>query len=234
MIEGEAIILFGGRRIHAKLFHADVAAAGPMRLNRCLTLPAPNVEKIEAETACVGAMVTRVERGLGTDARRAERSPPLNGMVQAFSRAAAAGRSADVCVAEALRAAGEQAPVAPPAEQSIEQTFATMLEKAATARHEIAPNGSGDALIEPADLETIDKLVAVERAACADENGAREAARRLVGLAKAGGHVASNAVMPAATAAIVRNEANAVRQEVSALLSQSQDDRPVRRVSMRP
>ena len=41
LIEGEAIVLFGGRRIYAKLFHAVLPAGGPIRLNRPLTLSPP-------------------------------------------------------------------------------------------------------------------------------------------------------------------------------------------------
>ena len=32
LIEGEAIILFGGRRIYARLFHAKFETSGPARL----------------------------------------------------------------------------------------------------------------------------------------------------------------------------------------------------------
>ena len=41
LIEGEAIMLFGGRRIYAKLFHAVLPRGGPIRLNRPLALTAP-------------------------------------------------------------------------------------------------------------------------------------------------------------------------------------------------
>ena len=41
LIEGEAIVLFGGRRIYAKLFHVVLPGGGPIRLNRPLTLAAP-------------------------------------------------------------------------------------------------------------------------------------------------------------------------------------------------
>ena len=33
LLEGEAIVLFGGRRIYAKLFHAKISSDGPIRLN---------------------------------------------------------------------------------------------------------------------------------------------------------------------------------------------------------
>ena len=50
LIEGEAIILFGGRRIHAKLFHADIDSRGPMRLNRPVVLAPPDAEALKAST----------------------------------------------------------------------------------------------------------------------------------------------------------------------------------------
>ena len=42
MIEGEAIILFGGRRIYAKVFHAALEVSNPLRLNRPLVLSVPS------------------------------------------------------------------------------------------------------------------------------------------------------------------------------------------------
>ena len=48
LIEGEAIVLFGGRRIYAKLFHAVIDTSGPLRLNRPLPLPAPYPETIKS------------------------------------------------------------------------------------------------------------------------------------------------------------------------------------------
>ena len=41
LIEGEAIVLFGGRRIYARLFHAQIDDTGPKRLGRSLMLRAP-------------------------------------------------------------------------------------------------------------------------------------------------------------------------------------------------
>ena len=42
--------MFGGRRIHAKLFHADIDARGPMRLNRPAVLAPPDAEALKAST----------------------------------------------------------------------------------------------------------------------------------------------------------------------------------------
>ena len=76
LIEGEAIILFGGRRIYAKLFHADIDTSGPMRLNRPVALAPPDVEALKATSEPVGAVLKALEGGLGTGrAKRRRRSP---------------------------------------------------------------------------------------------------------------------------------------------------------------
>ncbi|MBB4200237.1 conjugal transfer protein TraG [Rhodoblastus sphagnicola] len=232
LIEGEAIILFGGRRIHAKLFHADVKVAGPMRLNRCVALPPPNIAKINADAAEVDALVNRIERGLGTGGRRAERSPALDSMIKGFARASADGRDAQACVAEALRAAGAQAQDMPAPEHSVEALVATMLERASAGRSREPAPASGDDLIEPADLETINKLLAVEEAAGGDVGVSREAVRRLVGVAKAGGHIAPGAAISADQFARIRSEIGALTQEMDAARGKLQEPRPVQTASM--
>ena len=73
LIEGEAIILFGGRRIYAKLFHAEIDTSGPMRLNRPLPLPPPDAARLKASRAEVEAVLETLERGLGRGKRSARR-----------------------------------------------------------------------------------------------------------------------------------------------------------------
>jgi intracellular multiplication protein IcmO len=90
LIEGEAIILFGGRRIYAKLFHAEIDTRGPMRLNRPVALAPPDVESLKAASEHVGAVLKALEAGLGTG--KAKRSATLAAMLAAFRDAAAAGR----------------------------------------------------------------------------------------------------------------------------------------------
>jgi intracellular multiplication protein IcmO len=104
LIEGEAIILFGGRRIHAKLFHADIDSRGPMRLNRPAVLAPPDAEALKASTRPVTAALEALERGLGS--ARTEKSDTLTAMLKAFSDAAAAGRPGMECVEAAIDAAG--------------------------------------------------------------------------------------------------------------------------------
>ena len=103
LIEGEAIILFGGRRIYAKLFHAEIDTRGPMRLNRPVALAPPDVESLKATSELVGAVLKALEGGLGTG--RPKRSPTLAAMLGAFQDAAAAGQGGEACVEAALEAA---------------------------------------------------------------------------------------------------------------------------------
>ena len=53
LLEGEAIVLFGGRRIYAKLFFAKVDGNGPIRLNVPLMLPPPVVGPERERAAAV-------------------------------------------------------------------------------------------------------------------------------------------------------------------------------------
>ena len=103
LIEGEAIILFGGRRIYAKLFHAEIDTRGPMRLNRPVALAPPDVESLKAASEHVGAVLKALEGGLGTG--KTKRSATLAAMLGAFQHAAAAGQGGEACVEAALEAA---------------------------------------------------------------------------------------------------------------------------------
>jgi intracellular multiplication protein IcmO len=75
LIEGEAIILFGGRRIYARLFHAKVDASGPARLSRPLALAPPDAERIKAERACIKRL-RRPSRKAEARPARSRRRPP--------------------------------------------------------------------------------------------------------------------------------------------------------------
>ena len=103
LIEGEAIILFGGRRIYAKLFHAEIDTRGPMRLNRPVALAPPDVESLKAASEHVGAVLRALQGGLGTG--KTKRSATLAAMLGAFQHAAAAGQGGEACVEAALEAA---------------------------------------------------------------------------------------------------------------------------------
>jgi intracellular multiplication protein IcmO len=114
LIEGEAIILFGGRRICAKLFHAEIDTRGPMRLNRPIPMAPPDTEPLKAQNERVEGVLKAFEHGLGT--ARPDSSVTLTAMLEAFRGAAIAGQGGDACVAAAL----EAAKVHPMAHQELE------------------------------------------------------------------------------------------------------------------
>ena len=185
LIEGEAIILFGGRRIYAKLFHAEIDTRGPMRLNRPVALAPPDVESLKAASEHVGAVLKALEGGLGTG--RPKRSATLAAMLGAFQHAAAAGQGGEACVEAALEAAKDH----PMAREEIEALAPNLpleaMLTAAARRPPQAPLGpappsapaGGPA--EPA-RETLESI---EASAGASRTGARTAATALLAAGQA-------------------------------------------------
>jgi len=173
LIEGEAIILFGGRRIYAKLFHAAVDMSGPMRLNRPLALPAPDLKTIKAECDLIDGVMRAVEQGLGKGGSRAERSGTVAKMVAAFSAAAAEGGNADACVAAAIDAARGTPFMETLPAGTIITPFTEMLEggrwPSATRAVQKVPGGA-------IDTKALEAMIAIEVAAGASAQTARGAA----------------------------------------------------------
>ena len=109
LIEGEAIILYGGRRIYAKVFHAKIDTSGPKRFTMPLTLAAPDPIKVKAELARIKAVTSTITRGhvgVGPDEPV---TPALQSFIGGFRGAAAAGGDADACVDAGIEAAGKAA-----------------------------------------------------------------------------------------------------------------------------
>ncbi len=57
LLEGEAIIMFAGRRVYAKVFYAKLEGKGPTRINRPVMLTAPKPAEMEAIVAARDAVV---------------------------------------------------------------------------------------------------------------------------------------------------------------------------------
>ena len=102
MIEGEAIILFGGRRIYAKVFHAALEVSNPLRLNRPLTLAAPDAEcraskkRIKSLADRIAAGDLSIEADPGTGRPLTPACPILQAFQDGFGMAAAGGLAVDV------------------------------------------------------------------------------------------------------------------------------------------
>ena len=129
LIEGEAIILLAGRRVYAKVFHAQVNTSGPVRLNRPIPLPQPSrlalqgehdrierlVETLRSKSALAGIeeegpILAALLDGFGAALK--DGTPPLQAARVAFGRAAGA-RTGGVASGEIKRegGAGAEPPV---------------------------------------------------------------------------------------------------------------------------
>ena len=63
LIEGEAIVLFGGRRIYARVFHARIDDNGPKRIGRTVMLRRPDGDAIRQRMRRLADIAALVERG---------------------------------------------------------------------------------------------------------------------------------------------------------------------------
>src|ERR1700726_3600357 len=63
LIEGEAIVLFGGRRVYARVFHARIDDAGPKRLGRSVMLRAPDPDEVRRRLERLGHIAAAIENG---------------------------------------------------------------------------------------------------------------------------------------------------------------------------
>jgi intracellular multiplication protein IcmO len=107
LIEGEAIILFGGRRIYAKLFHAKFDVSGPMRLNRCLALRSPKLEELEQEDSRLSELIATFQNGLIGLGVKASSDPVLEAGLGAFRQELQQGQSIELSMIKALEAIDE-------------------------------------------------------------------------------------------------------------------------------
>ena len=103
LIEGEAIVLFSGRRIYARVFHAIIDDSGPKRLGRCLMLREPDAAEVRERVRRADEVAERIATGtLGLE-DEGDVSPVLGALVEGFVRAAEAGMAPAECVTAALR-----------------------------------------------------------------------------------------------------------------------------------
>ncbi|MFK4046190.1 type IV secretory system conjugative DNA transfer family protein [Roseomonas mucosa] len=103
LLEGEAIVMLGGRRVYAKLFHADVKADGPIRRNRPLILTGLAKDGQEPGGR-VKDVAGRLESGHVPPGLPVTEDPVLRAMVDAFRTSDA--ETAEGRIAAAIAAAG--------------------------------------------------------------------------------------------------------------------------------
>ncbi|WP_158803511.1 type IV secretory system conjugative DNA transfer family protein [Acidisoma sp. L85] len=106
LLEGEAVVLFGGRRIYAKVFHAKLDTSGPTRLNRPIMLAAPQKADIRADVGRVQTIVENLVSGRTSGPDRVEESEILTVMLDAFAARAKERQPIAACAAAAIDVAG--------------------------------------------------------------------------------------------------------------------------------
>ncbi|WP_166144102.1 type IV secretory system conjugative DNA transfer family protein [Methylosinus sp. RM1] len=179
LIEGEAIMLFGGRRIYAKVFHAKVDKSGPKPLVRRLSLAPPARADLEAKLDAVRVIAAHIENGLVFSGGREPMEPTLRAIYEAFRDAKANGGDRDACVDAAIRAAGEVPFVPGEERQGAAARLLAMLKSALHGTGGEAPGGVRPN--EPFDTALFEKIVEIEAAIGEDEPAARERAAALLG-----------------------------------------------------
>ena len=102
LIEGEAIILFGGRRIYGRVFHAVIDDSGPKRLGLTVMLPPPDAGQVRNRVDHLNRLVANIEQGRLGAAGGEDPSPVLAALIQGFSNAANKGSSPSTCVRAGL------------------------------------------------------------------------------------------------------------------------------------
>jgi len=177
LIEGEAIILFGGRRIYATLFHAQIDDGGAKRVGRTLMLREPDPKEMRARFALVDDMAGRIERGSLKFSGLHDKSPALADLVKAFVQGARDGKAPQDAASAALRGlAGLGAadlpprPLAPTDGTPVTAIYAMM--KQAGTQPIPAPVADGYPH-EPIDMKVARGLLEIERAHAGDAAEAR-------------------------------------------------------------
>ena len=180
LIEGEAIVLFGGRRIYARVFHARIDDAGYKRLGRTVMLPLPDADEVRERLRRAGTLASLIERGALTIGADEGVPPALAALIEGFAKAARPGAAGADCACSALVALSDvpedRLPPRPPppADGSPVTVVSPMLASASEAPI-AGPDPEGQP-VEPIDVTLVRRLIAIEAAAGLAAPAARAAA----------------------------------------------------------
>jgi intracellular multiplication protein IcmO len=108
LLEGEAVVLFGGRRIYAKVFYAKLDPSGPTRLNRPIMLAAPPKSDVRADVETTRAIVENLVSGRTSGPDKVEETDVLTAMLDAFATGAKDRQPIAACAVAAIDAAGSK------------------------------------------------------------------------------------------------------------------------------
>ncbi len=168
LIEGEAIVLFGGRRIYARVFHATIDDAGPKRLGRSLMVPMPDPDQLRARLERARQIAAGIETGQVIAGSEEQRSPGFVALLRGFSTAARSGSDTQSCVhnalAEVAKLPNEQLPPRPSAPlDGMPITSVTPMLATSSARVFAGPEPTG-LPNEPIDDRLLRGIASIERA----------------------------------------------------------------------
>ena len=215
LLEGEAIVLFGGRRIYAKLFYAKLSSDGPIRLNAPLMLAAPSGDPARAQHTSTAALTQLIEAGDLIPDEETSVSPVLQAMIDGFKSSKASSIDGRVSAAfEAIKAVTpEPAPDGTHAEPP-EGDFRRMLSETA----ETSPNTSGAEEGHPGggDSKIVAALTDIERLAGAAGAAARRNGLTAVGAGRQVANAACPITPPPMTAAELRLQINSLVARLAA------------------
>jgi len=180
LIEGEAVVLFGGRRIYARVFHAAVDDAGPKRLGRAVMLRAPDGDAIREDLARIGRIASSIESGAVALAGEEEASPGLSALIRGFARAARRSAGPRACARAALEEIGRVpeellTPRPDPAPDGTPMTAVTPM-LAAASKNPLAGGEAEGPPNEPIDGPLLRGVAAIEGLAGASPISARSTA----------------------------------------------------------
>ena len=184
LIEGEAIVLFGGRRIYARVFHAQIDDSGPKRIGRTVMLRGPDVEDVRDRITRLADIAAMIERGALITAAGEEASAVLHALRNGLLAASGAKLPPIECARAALAAVAtlpeSELPARPPApDDGMPVTAVTPMLKVAA----LGPVAGPDAKSGPgktSDVVLSRNLAAIERLAGAPPIAARAIATRAI------------------------------------------------------
>ena len=122
-----------------------------------------------------------------------------------------------------VKGGGQAGPATPEEGESFETVFARMFESVTAERSDAQPQRTAD-VIEPADLDVLRMLAAVEAAAGLDVEGAYEDARRLVAAAKAAGYRVRGAETGIEDVGGVRRDLAGLEKEIGVALAKHESE----------
>jgi intracellular multiplication protein IcmO len=179
LIEGEAIVLFGGRRIYARVFHAKIDDTGPKRIGRTVMLRGPDGEAIRERMRRLADIAALIERGDLVGIAGGEPSTVVDALRDGFIAAADAGASPAECATAALSAVASlpdsALPPRPPAPADGTPVTAVTPMLRAAARGKVAGPTGRVSLGEHKDADPARGLAAIERLVGAPPIAARAA-----------------------------------------------------------